>query len=182
MNKIVLAATALSARGLAAAPAFAQTETRTVTGYGNLGYSHLDSNGVDLNTLGGRLGARIGSYFGLEGEAAFGVGHDTSTNSSGLAIDSKLAHSFAGYAVGFYPVTPRFDVLARVGYGNTHFTTTSGVAGFDNSVSRDSINYGAGAQYFFTGNDGIRAEYTRNDYRHDMGHANVWGVSYVRKF
>lgn len=178
MNKIVLA-TALSALTLAAAPAFAQSATSALTGYANLGYTHIDPNGVDLNTLGGRIGARYGSYFGVEGEASFGIG-DHSTDVAGFTGTDKLAHSVAGYAVGFYPVTPRFDLLARVGYGNTHFNQT--VSGVSDTISRDSINYGAGAQYFFTSHDGIRAEYTRNDYRDDGGHANVWGVSYVRKF
>ena len=178
MNKIVLAA-ALSALTLAAAPAFAQEATGGVSAYGNLGYSHLDPNGTKLNALGGRIGARIGSYFGIEGEGAFGVGHDTTTL-GGLDTQTKLGHSLAAYAVGFYPVTPRFDLLARIGYGNTHLNTTFN--GVETTLSRDSINYGAGGQYFLTANDGIRAEYTRNDYRNGAGHANVWGVSYVRKF
>ena len=178
MNKFVLAS-ALSAVALASAPAFAQEAAGGMSAYGNLGYSHLDANSVNLNALNARLGARFGNYFGVEGEGVFGAGHDTNAI-GGFSTQTKLAHSFAGYAVGFYPVTPRFDVLARIGYGNTHFNQS--VAGIENTVSRDSINYGAGAQYFLTGNDGIRAEYTRNDYRHAGGHANVWGVSYVRKF
>ena len=180
MNKTILAAT-FSVLALAAAPAFAQTAEIPggVQGYANLGYTHLDPNGYDLNTLGGRVGARFANYFGVEGEGTFGIGSD-STNILGLNQASKLDHEFAGYAVGFFPVTPRFDLLARIGYGNTHFSQTVGA--LSSTVSRDSINYGAGAQYFFTGNDGIRAEYTRDDYRHDMDHANVWGVSYVRKF
>ena len=179
MNKIVLATT-LSALALAAAPAFAQDRPASgLSVYGDLGYSHLDPNGTELNTLGGKLGARWGSYLGIEGEGLFGVGHDTNT-AGGFADQAKLAHAFAGYAVGFYPVTPRFDVLARIGYGNTHFTDT--VAGVSTSISRDSVNYGGGAQYFLTAHDGIRAEYTRSDYRDNGGHANVWGVSYVRKF
>jgi hypothetical protein len=178
MNKILLA-TAFSALALSAAPAFAQDAAAGTHAYINLGYTHLDPNGAGLNALGGRIGARFGSYFGVEGEGSFGVGSDTTTVGR-FPDKAKLAHSLAGYAVGYYPVTPRFDVLARIGYGNTHINND--VNGFSSTFSRDSINYGAGAQYFFTGADGIRAEYTRNDYRNDGGHANVWGVSYVRKF
>jgi hypothetical protein len=178
MNKIVLA-TALSALTLAAAPAFAQSAGNGVNAYVDLGYTHLDPNGVDLNALGGRIGARIGSYFGVEGEASFGVGgHDYT--SAGLAGRTKMAHQVAGYAVGYLPVTPRFDLLARIGYGNTHFNTNVGASSA--TISQDSVNYGVGGEYFFTGVDGIRADYTRNDYRHDGGHANVWGLSYVRRF
>jgi hypothetical protein len=182
MNKIVLA-TAASVLALAAAPAFAQSGFGGPVGlYGNLGYSHLNPNGADLNTLGGRVGARWG-YLGIEGEAAFGVGSDdisTTTSAGPVPGSVSLAHSFAGYAVGFLPITPRFDILARIGYGNTHFNEK--FPGVKDTISKDSVNYGAGAQYFFTGHDGIRAEYTRNDYRDNFGHADVWGVSYVRKF
>jgi outer membrane immunogenic protein len=178
MNKFVIAA-ALSAAALASTPAFAQTAAPGVTGYGNLGYSHLDPNGVDLNSLGARLGARFGNYLGIEGEGYFGVGsHDTTV--AGLPASDKLAHSFAAYAVGYYPVSPNFDLLARIGYGTNRLNTT--VGGASTSLDRDSINYGAGGQYFFTPKDGIRAEYTRADYRDNGGHANIWGVSYVRKF
>lgn len=179
MNKIVLA-TAAAALALATAPAFAQDASGATSlhAYGNLGYSHLDPSGVDLNALGARIGARYG-YFGLEGEGYFGIGDHTQTI-GGVTGSTKLSHEFAGYAVGFLPVTPRFDILARIGYGTNKFNTHAST--FSADTSRDSINYGAGAQYFLTANDGIRAEYTRNDYRHDAGHANVWGVSYVRKF
>jgi opacity protein-like surface antigen len=184
MNKSILigAASALALSTLAlgaAAPAFAQDAVPTVGAYGNLGYSHLDPNGVNLNALGGRIGGRFWKYFGLEGEASFGVG-DHSANIGGINGTTSMSHEIAGYAVGFLPVTPNFDILVRGGYGNTHLHSDFG----GNSITRsvDSWNYGAGAQYFFTGHDGIRVDYTRNDYRDNMGHANVWGVSYVRKF
>lgn len=179
MNKIVIAAAAASL-GLFTAPAFAQDAAVSQTGvYGNLGYSHLDPNGSELNALHGRIGGRFGPYVGVEAEGAFGVGHHNTTV-GGLNARTSLGHEIAGYAVGFYPVTPNFDVFARIGYGNTHVNTT--VAGVESRFNHDSINYGAGGQYFFTGKDGVRAEYTRNDYRDSAGHANVWSVSYVRRF
>lgn len=179
MNKSILIGAASALALVAAAPAFAQDQPSTVGAYGNLGYSHLDPNGVHLNALGGRIGGRFWNYFGLEGEASFGVG-DHSSTVAGTPGTTSMSHQIAGYAVGFIPVTPRFDILARVGYGNTHLHDDFNGVSVTRSV--DSVNYGAGAQYFFTGHDGIRVDYTRNDYRDNMGHANVWGVSYVRKF
>jgi hypothetical protein len=179
MNMKIIAAATLAAASLAAAPAFAQG-LGPVTAYGNLGGAHISSEGDnDYTALGGRLGARFGSYLGLEGEAAFGVDGDKGTV-AGSPYSSKLKSAFAGYAVGFYPVTPKFDLFARVGYGTSRVNLkTAGLSVTDNT---DSWNYGAGGQYFFTAKDGVRADFTRESFRGGPGHADVWGASYVRKF
>jgi hypothetical protein len=175
--KHLIAAASAAVLAAVSAPAFAQgASAPDVTGYGNLGYSLADlQNGPSLSALGGRLGARFARYFGVEGEAAFGVG----SKSYGGA-DVKLKSSVAGYAIGFLPVQPNFDVFARVGYG--HDTIKATAAGVSSSAGEDSVNYGGGVQAFFTPHDGVRAEYTRHDLRHNGGTANVWSVSYVRKF
>jgi hypothetical protein len=188
MHKFILAA-AVSSLAVAAAPAFAQDAAAPTTGfYGNLGYSHLDPMGSGVNAITGRVGARFMNYLGVEGEGTFGLGH-SNDQVGGLPARTQLGHSIAGYVVGFLPVNPNLDVFARVGYGNSHINRTYGgtpaagsLAGTFVHTSVDSVNYGAGAQYFFTPNDGIRGDYTREDYRNGLGHANVWGVSYVRKF
>jgi opacity protein-like surface antigen len=150
-----------------------------VTAYGNLGYSFVDAGSANLGAVTGRLGARFGQYLGLEAEGALGV-KDDKTTISGTTVKTDLKHSVAAYAVGFFPATPQLDLFARVGYGNTKVKAS--VAGSSVSEDGDSWNYGGGAQYFLTPNDGIRAEYTRHSFTNGPGHANVWGVSYVRKF
>jgi hypothetical protein len=188
MKTFILAA-AVSSLALAAAPAFAQDATpRTAGFYGNLGYSHLDPMGSEVNAITGRVGGRFMNYLGVEGEATFGLGHSNDQIGS-LPVQTQLGHSVAGYVVGFLPVSPNLDVFARVGYGNSHINRTYGgtpapgsLAGTYVHTSVDSVNYGAGAQYFFTPTDGLRGEYTRNDYRDNLGHANVWSLSYVRRF
>lgn len=127
----------------------------------------------------GRLGARFGRYLGVEGEAGFGVHSDKDTL-AGVPYRSKLKHTFAGYGVGYLPVTPKLDLFGRVGYGDTKFSVSS--AGTKFSDGRTSWNYGGGAQYFLTDADGVRVDYTRQSFIHGPGHANVWGASYVRKF
>ena len=175
MKSLIVAASAV-AMAAVAAPAFAQGAAPQVTGYANLGYSLVDTQGApNLSAVQGRLGARIAQYFGVEGEAGFGVG---SKRLSG--VDVKVKSTVAAYAVGFLPVQPNFDVFARVGYG--HDTVKATLAGVSASAGEDSVNYGGGAQYFFTAKDGLRAEYTRHDLRHNGGDANVWSISYVRKF
>jgi outer membrane immunogenic protein len=165
MKNIVIAATA-AALSVVAAPAFAQVAPATF--YGTLGYSHVESGPLEFGVATARAGARFGQYLGAEVEGGLGVNGD-----SGVEID----HSLAAYAVGFVPVTPQFDLIARVGYGTTR--TDAGAFG---KSSDESWNYGAGGQYFFDAANGVRAEYTRHDFTHDLGKADVWSVSYVRKF
>ena len=61
-------------------------------------------------------------------------------------------------------------------------TATSGSVSVTDGV--DSLNYGAGAQYFFNhGPNGVRADYTRYDFRGaGNGSGDVFSISYVRKF
>lgn len=164
MKNIVIA-TAAAALALAAAPAFAQTAPANF--YGTLGFSRVEDSGLELGAVSARAGARFADYFGVEAEAAFGVDGDT-----GVDID----RSFAAYAVGFVPVNPQFDLVARVGYGTTR------VDALGVKTSEESWNYGVGGQYFFDAANGVRAEYTRYDFENGGGKADVWGVSYVRKF
>ena len=173
MKRFIGAAVALAAAGFAA-PSFA--ESPAVTGYVNLGYSYVDTaDSAKLSALGGRVGARIGRYLGAEGEAGFGINSDTVSG-----VDVKLTSTYAGYGVAFLPLMPNADLFARVGYGHSNVRGTFG--GVSVTSGEDSVNYGAGAQYFFTANDGVRAEYTRFDFRNNGGSANVYGVSYVRRF
>ena len=178
--KTLIAVSAAALLGAAAAPALAQDNTdlnRAVTGYANLGYSMVDSSvAPNLSAVHGRLGARFMRYFGVEGEAAIGV--NSKTDPSGAK--DKLRSEYAAYAVGFLPLTPQADLFARVGYGHSNAQTR--FAGVTTKVGEDSVNYGAGGQYFFTANDGIRADYTREEFRNGPEHANVWALSYVRKF
>ena len=96
----------------------------------------------------------------------------------------------AGYVVGFLPVTPRFDVLARVGYGASKYRVSP--AGFSRyDVNENGIRYGVGAQYFLDGRNGLRVDYTRqhmNNWSDAGGYlgtgneASVWSVSLAHKF
>ena len=72
------------------------------------------------------------------------------------------------------------DLFIRGGYGSTRLRASA--PGVSVSDSEESWNYGAGGQYFFDANNGVRAEYTRHDFNHNAGSADAWAVSYVRKF
>ncbi len=162
MKMSLMAATA-AAVALTAVPASAQQTGTQV--YGNLGYAHYDADGLDLGAVQGRLGARFGQYFGVEGEAAVGVDDDAGVD---------LNHSLGIYAVGYLPVGQNFDLLARVGGGMTEVDTP--VGDFDD----ESLNYGVGAQWHINEGNAIRGDWTRMD--SDTVESDVWSLSYVRKF
>jgi len=169
--KNVLFAAAAAAAVLVAAPAFAQDASSDVQWYGNLGYSFYDTDfgGAQVGAVQARVGARFHNYFGIEGEGALGVDND-----SVAGVNVKLNHSEAIYAVGFVPLSSQFDLIGRVGIGSTDFK----VAGVSDSES--SVNYGAGAQWSFDDSNAVRGDYTRFD--GDNVNADVWSLSYVRKF
>ncbi|HEX7758664.1 MAG TPA: porin family protein [Caulobacteraceae bacterium] len=146
--------------------------------YASIGYAGAKQDDITLGAIQARLGLRAGKYLGVEGEVAVGVKNADVTVGGGTAT-VKLSNQEAIYGVGFWPISPKFDVFARVGYGHTNVSASSG--GGSASGTSDSVNYGAGGQYFFTSNDGVRADYTRHHYNGGGG-ADVWSIAYVRKF
>jgi hypothetical protein len=178
MKSLSVAASILAV--LTAVPALAQAQSLSpTTVYGSLGYSQARSDGVDLGAVQGRLGARLGQHLGAEAELAGGVSDDK-TYVAGVPVDVEMKHQAAVYGVGFLPVTPKADLYARVGYGETKVKASAG--GASATDRGQSWNYGVGGQYFLDGANGVRADYTRHDFKDDAGEADVWSVGYVRKF
>ena len=176
--KIILAAASAAALCALSGAALAQTAPTGV--YGGLGYADVHSDNVDLGAIQGRLGYRIMPYAGIEGEAAFGVKKDDVTV-AGVTGRAKLEHEAAIYGVGFLPLSDKADLLARVGYGNTKVKVSA--LGSSASADGDSWNFGVGGQYHFDGKNGVRADYTRQEFRGDnSGHADVWSLAYSRRF
>lgn len=174
MKSLFFAAAALAAF-VGAAPAFAQS-----TGaYGTLGGADLNSNSANVGAITGRVGYRFIPYVGVEGELSAGVGDDH-IDLGGVRTGVHVNDQYAGYAVGFLPVTPNADLLARIGYGATDLNLSQPGRSFHNSVT--SWNAGVGGQYFFDGKDGVRADYTRETADRSNLDANVWSLAYVRKF
>jgi hypothetical protein len=163
----------------AAAPVLAQTSPQA---YGGIGFTSTDANGHGLHELTGRAGVKLNPYVGVEGEIGSGLNENHFTTASGAPAGVRNTFTGAGYVVGFYPVTPQFDVLARVGYGATDVKREG--AGLDPRDTAHSFNYGAGAQYFLDGKNGIRVDYTRRDFQEPTApkDADAWSVGYIRKF
>lgn len=159
---------------MTAGPALAQDPTW----YGNIGWSNVgaESSDLDFNALNARVGARFNPYVGAEGELGIGIGDE----SVAPGTDAKLNYDAAAHLVGFVPITERFEILGRVGYGVTEIGVDG--PGFTASEDGDSLNYGVGAQYFFDDANGVRADWTRRDFQDDGGEADVWTLNYVRRF
>lgn len=174
--KTLIAATFVAA-SVAAIPALSQAQTEI---YGSAGYGVARTNqGADLGAVQGRLGAKLTPNFGVEGEVGLGV-KDDKTYVGGLPANVELKHQAAAYAVGYLPVTPNIDLLARAGYGTTKLKTS--IAGVSDSESQDSWNYGVGAQYHLDDKNGIRADWTKSEFTNSKADADTVSVSYVRKF
>jgi outer membrane immunogenic protein len=182
MKSLMIAAASvatLATVGFAGAASAQDTATDT-TVYGTVGYANVAADGdadVNLGAIQGRIGARFGKYFGVEGELATGVVEDD-FDVLGTNVDVKLKHEVGVFAVGNYPITDRLDVFARVGYAWAEAKASGG--GISETANLDGLAYGVGGQYFFTDKDGVRLDYTRHD--GNDGEADVFGVSYVRKF
>ena len=140
-------------------------------------YVNLGINAIEFEaySLGGKLGYNINEYLGVEGEASFGISDDTTDG-----IETGVDTAFGAYAVARYPVAPNLEVFGRVGYHTTDVDVS--FQNLDDSFSVDGVAFGAGGQYFFTPNDGIRLEYTHRDFDSDFGNAEIYSVSYVRNF
>jgi outer membrane immunogenic protein len=177
MKSFLLAAGALAVLG-AAAPAFAQP-FGPMTGYGTLGAADFNDNDANVPAITGRLGARFGPFFGVEGELSGGLG-SSGANVGGTHVSASLRDQYAGYAVGYIPVMPNADLFGRIGYGAQDIHVEG--SGVNNTFNETSWNMGGGGQYFFDGKNGVRAEYTRFNTADSDLDANVWSLAYVRRF
>jgi len=187
---------AASAAVLATAvPLAAAAQAAPSTGvYGTIGYADTHGAGADLGTIQGRLGWRFNPWLGVEGELAGGVKSDNVSTTAGATTvtgKARIDHQEAIYGVGFLPLNPNWEVLGRVGYGHTEGKVSDvsvsgpggplGVPSF--SDSGDSWNFGVGAQYHWDGKNGVRADYTREEFTgSNSDHGDVWSIAYSRKF
>ncbi|MBL8553452.1 MAG: porin family protein [Phenylobacterium sp.] len=181
MKNALIAAASLAAIA-AAVPAAAQAQDAATTNAGayvnlNLGIGSYGS--ADVKVIQGRAGYRFNDWIGVEGELATGLDSDKDTI-SGVRVKQTLKHEAAAYLVGFAPIAANTDLIARVGYGTTKAKVSA--AGVSASDSNESFNYGVGAQHRFDGVNGVRADFTRQEFNNGGGHANVWTVGYTRKF
>lgn len=161
MKKLLLAAAAVAATAVAA-PAFAQA-------HGSVSYSSISVDDFDLSAITGRFGWDQG-MLGIEGEASVGLDDDTIG-----AVTVELEHEFGVFGRLRGEVSENLELFARAGY----VTTSIDVNGV--SIDESGFAFGAGANWFFDGLNGVRGEYTQ----YDVGNgteADVWSIGFVRRF
>lgn len=181
MRKILILAAAAAA---VASPALAQSTWSEIwnfddaRGYGTLGYNYVDK--AKTGTIQGRLGIDLSRYLAVEAEYGLGVqGHDREI----LGQTARLEEPWegAGYVVAKLPIGDSFKVHARGGYGHTEFRETYN--GSTSDVGGDHWAYGVGGEYQWSDNNGIRADWTRRQFKGSArDNLNTYGVSYVRHF
>jgi outer membrane immunogenic protein len=180
MKSLVLAAATLAVLG-AAAPALAQPMTLSgVSGYGTLGLGDFNNDSSNIGAVTGRVGARFGPYVGVEGELSGGF-NSSHSDLGGARSNVSMRDQYAAYAVGFLPVAPNADLLARIGYGATDLHVSQPLNTNFNRYET-TWNAGVGGQYFFNGGNGVRLDYTRETADRSDLDANVFSAAYVRKF
>lgn len=155
--------------------------------YGSVGGARFELEPLDskLAVVQGRIGAKFMPYLGVEAEAATGFADDTwhvPYAPYQAQVTTELNYQVAGYAVGFLPLTEKAELFARVGYGKTRIDRDVLIDGEHGSAneSLDGWSYGAGGQYFFDGQNGVRLDFTRHDL--DDENIDAWAVGYVRRF
>jgi len=156
----------------------------------------IDLGTEDASTflINGRIGYRLNDFFAVEGELGFGVSGDEIDRVipvevaplGTLNVDANVGldvdNYYIGFARGILPVSDEFDIFVRVGYGeaNAEADVTASTLGFTGaasvSESESGFAYGVGAQYDFTGQDGIRLDYTLLD------STDIISLSYSRRF
>lgn len=155
MKKLIAAAALAVAAMLA--PTAASAEGVYFTG----GYTQFDADNLDVGAVTVRGGWRFHPNFAGEVEGSFGVDDD-----NGVELDN----SFAVFGVGVLPVTPDFDVFARLGYHTSEFSPGD---------SQDGVAGGVGAQWNINQRFGVRGDVTVFD--GDDDEATAYSLALVVK-
>ena len=141
----------------------------------------LEDETANIFIINGRLGYRLNKYIAAEVEGGFGLGGDSVEQS--LPIDTGVIgvvdvnldanlniNSYgAGFIRGILPVSQKFDLFVRGGYGvagaEVDLTATTallaGTTVSDNaSDTIDGFTYGVGAEYHINDKHGVRLDFT----------------------
>lgn len=148
---------------------------------------------TDFILINGRLGYQINKYFAVEGEIGFGVSGDSvdrnipvdvlgQTVGVDTTVDLDIDNYYIGFARAIYPVSDKFDIFARIGYGEASVSgdAVGSFGGITAMASADEdesgVAFGVGAQFNLDDQNGIRGDYTR------LEDTNIISLSYTRKF
>ena len=128
----------------------------------------------------GEVGTGIHDERNAQGEFRDSVGVDWSAAALGLIV-LPVGDEDSGIATG----GTDFGLFGGAGYGfaRFNFELTGPGIDFSESDTEDFFLFRAGGEIFFDEHNGVRAAYTRwDDFQEDGISANVFSVSYVRRF
>lgn len=182
ITTLVAAASAAALTLGVAAAANAADGATGVTAELGLASAFNTSNDVDTTLIGvqGRVGYQFHKNFGVEVEAATGLGHDNAVLSNGSHVEVKEQYEVGAFAVGYLPVSEHADVLGRVGYATNRIKATAG--GISATQTNDGAAAGVGLRFFpEAGNLGMRLDYTHYFFDHDAG-ANAISATVAYRF
>ncbi len=194
--KYIISSAALIAAGMMG-PQMAAAQTSDQGAYASIGIallsadldlSNLDvqGNNVDLGEedasiflLNGRLGYRVNKFFAAEVEGGFGLGGDSLSRNLPVPVDGfgtvnvdldadiNVENYIAGFARAILPLTDKFDLFIRGGYGTAqaeaNLAATTALLGGANVTAEDSASidgfaYGVGAEYHISNRQSIRLD------------------------
>lgn len=181
-----------AARALPAMALFAASTTLAQAQFGGDGQAYvnvgIDAVEFDAYALSGKVGYNINEYFGVEGQAGFGIIDDSFDDEEfGIEADAGVSYLVGIFGTLRTPVADSAELFARAGY---HFTGISveiddGFDDFSDTVDFDGFAIGVGGQYFFgpAQLNGVRAEYTYLDIDNaGSADGDLFSLSYVRRF
>lgn len=173
MKTLKITAAALLMAGFASSAMAQDSNT-----YVNIGVNTFE---FDTYSIQGKVGYNFSEYFGVEGQAGFGVVSDKE-EFQGVEIKTKVDYDLGVFGVARFPLSEGLEVLGRVGYYYAEVGVKGSFQGQTESESAnfDGLAFGGGLQYMWDELNGLRGEYTYVD--GDGGHADTFAVSYVRKF
>jgi hypothetical protein len=175
---LIAAASAVTALALAG--------TASAQVYGNIGYSYLDGDSINLGGPTAKLGWKSSTPLGIEGEASIGTDKDTTSKGSS-AVRVNARGQWAGYVTATGKVGETFEAGVRAGYGtmNVKETPAATYSGppFVNHEDLNSWNYGFFGQWVYDGSSGLRLDYTRMNFTDNgVKDINRYTISWIHKF
>jgi hypothetical protein len=170
----------------AAVSALALAGTASAQVYGNIGYSYLDGDTVNLGGPTAVIGWKSSTPLGVEAEGSIGTDKDT-TSKGASATRIHMRSQWAGYVTATSHVGETFEAGVRVGYGSMTIKETPAATftgpPFVNHEDLNSWNYGFIGQWVYDGANGIRLDYTRMNFSDNgVKDINRWTISWTHKF
>jgi hypothetical protein len=133
-------------------------------GLGTYSYKPTESD-IPMASLKG--GVRLNTYLGLEAEINSGLGKDQGV---------KLSSQKSVYGVGYLPISPKFQLLGRLGFSDTDLKSSP-------KLDADGgLSVGIGGLYDISEQTALRFDLTKTDARNNRGDSSSAGLSLVRKF